>query len=184
MARFDEVELIREPSGSTIPKLALVRSDLEPRETDSGAHPVAHPMAPRRHRAAVPRRVLALATDLALFTALGLALSPLLPQRAGLLESIADGWMAFLSLVAFLLLLSWYYFAGSWLIWGRTIGGTIFETRVVEESGTPLRLGSASRRWAWTLVSVATGGIGFLLGALPGGRTLADRMSRSVVIES
>lgn len=183
MARFDEVELIREPSGSTIPKLSLIRSDLEPQGTD-GADPASRATEPHRHRAAVPRRLLALATDLALFSALGLALSPLLPQRAGLLESIADGWMAFLSLSSFLLLLSWYYFAGCWLIWGRTIGGTIFETRVIEETGAPLRLGSASRRWAWTLVSVASGGAGFLLGVLPGGRTLADRMSRSVVIES
>jgi len=69
------------------------------------------------------RRVAALLVDLSLFAALGMALSPLLPSSMSVI-SIA-------SLAGFLIILAFYYFAGTRALWGRTIGGAIFDVRAV-----------------------------------------------------
>src|ERR1700692_2053893 len=69
------------------------------------------------------RRLAALLIDLSLFAALGLALSPLLPASMSAI-SIA-------SLAGFLIIIAFYYFAGTRALWGRPIGGAIFDVRVV-----------------------------------------------------
>jgi uncharacterized RDD family membrane protein YckC len=112
---------------------------------------------------AAPRgkRLLALLADLSLFVALALALSPLLPQPAT--------WMHYASLGGFVVVMSYYYFAGSWLLWGKTIGGTIFDVRVVANEGA-MSLRAATARWAALYLSLATAGIGLLF-------LLPDRLS-------
>jgi hypothetical protein len=67
------------------------------------------------------RRLAALLIDLSLFAALGLALSPLLPASMSAI-SIA-------SLAGFLIIIAFYYFAGTRALWGKTIGGAIFDVR-------------------------------------------------------
>jgi uncharacterized RDD family membrane protein YckC len=64
------------------------------------------------------RRAAALLTDLSLFAALGMALLPLSMSAI----SIA-------SLTGFLIIIAFYYFAGMRALWGRTIGGVIFDVR-------------------------------------------------------
>ena len=54
------------------------------------------------------KRLLALLTDLSLFAALALALSPLLPQPAT--------WPYLAALAGFVIVLSYYYFVGAWLL--------------------------------------------------------------------
>src|ERR1043166_9380811 len=112
------------------------------------------------------KRLCALLTDLSLFVALALALSPLLPP--------ARDWFSVASLAGFVMIVSYYYFVGTWLLWGKTIGGAIFDVRVAAE---PMTLGRASMRWVAMLLSFATAGIGFLLALLPSRRSLADRLS-------
>lgn len=114
------------------------------------------------------RRLLALFTDLSLFAALALALSPLLPS--------SFPWMQTAALAGFVVVLSYYYFVGSWLLWGKTIGGAIFDLRVVASEGAMTR-SDASLRWAGVYLSRALGGLGFALAALPSRRSLPDRMS-------
>jgi hypothetical protein len=67
------------------------------------------------------------------------------------------------------------------LLWGKTIGGAIFDVRVVAE---PMTLARASLRWAAMGLSFATAGIGFLLALLPSRRSLADRMSSTNCVAS
>jgi hypothetical protein len=136
MARFDEVEL--EPA-------VLVGTEAPP--------PSALEHAPRF------RRLLALITDLSLFVALSLALSPLLPP--------AFSWTTAGALGGFVLLVSYYYFAGMWLLWGKTIGDASMAMR------------RASLRWLGVCLSLLTGGVGFALAALPSRLSLADRLSRT-----
>jgi hypothetical protein len=138
MARFDEMEL---ETGPEVVEVADVVSD----------EPAA---APRF------RRLLALLTDLSLFVALVLALSPLLPASH-------DKW-AIASLAGFVIVISYYYYVGSWLLWGKTIGGAIFDVRVVPVATPAMALRSATRRWAVVYLGIATAGIGFLF---------ADRIS-------
>ncbi len=114
-------------------------------------------------------RLLALFTDLSLFVALSLALSPLLP--------LAQSWPTIVALAGFVVMTSYYYFVGSWLLWGRTIGGTIFDVRIVPEREGAMSLRSASLRWTGLCLSLLTGGIGFALAALPSRRSLPDRLS-------
>ena len=104
--RFDEIEL--EP----------VIFDV-----DSAPPPSAVPT-----RASIFRRFAALLIDLSLFAALGLALSPLLPASMSTI-SIA-------SLAGFLIILAFYYFAGTRALWGKTIGGAIFDVRAARRSHT------------------------------------------------
>lgn len=148
--RFDEVELEAVPLGG-------IEEDVPVEVVPTGD-------------AARWRRMLALLTDLSLFVALVLALSPLLPQPLT--------WMTSAALAGFVVVLSYYYFVGAWLLWGKTIGGAIFEVRVVADEGA-MGLRDASLRWAATYLSLALGGIGFMLAALPSRRSLPDRMSHT-----
>lgn len=160
--RFDEVELQKDPL-----------SDVEgPKEFIA---------APRRESGRL-RRFLATAIDLSIFAALGLALSPLLPLQPTLSATITHAAVPLAGLTLFLLLMSFYYFAGCWTLWGKTVGGTIFETRVVSEDFDKVSLGAASVRWLGTIISLLTAGIGFFIAALPGARSLPDRMSRTQVV--
>lgn len=143
--RFDEVEL----EAVLVPDVPV----LAPPTTDE---------APRW------RRLLALFTDLSLFAALSLALSPLLPS--------SFPWMQTAALAGFVVVLSYYYFVGSWLLWGKSIGGAIFDVRVVAGEGA-MTLRDASLRWAAVYLSLLTCGLGFALAALPSRRSLPDRMS-------
>lgn len=93
------------------------------------------------------RRLAALLIDLSLFAALGIALSPLLPPSMSAL--------AIAGLAGFVLLLSYYYFVGTWMLWGKTIGGAIFEVRA---SG-PMSIRAASLRWLGVLGSVAAAAV-------------------------
>jgi uncharacterized RDD family membrane protein YckC len=90
------------------------------------------PATPRR---SLVRHGLAILIDLSLFVALALALSPFLPQPASGIALTALG--------GFLLMLSFYYFVGAWMLWGKTVGGAIFDVRV--EART---LRQATLRWA------------------------------------
>lgn len=71
------------------------------------------------------KRAAALLTDLSLFAALGLALSPLLPAS---MSPISIG-----SLAGFIIIVAFYYFAGTRALWGRTIGGAIFDVRTASK---------------------------------------------------
>ena len=116
------------------------------------------------------KRLAALIIDLSLFAALALALSPLLPAT--------NRPLAIFALAGFVVVVSYYYYAGSWLLWGKTIGGAIFDVRVVPAQWPAMSLKSATLRWLGLILSLATG-IGFLLAALPSRRSLADRISRT-----
>jgi hypothetical protein len=74
------------------------------------------------------RRLAALLTDLSLFAALGFALSPLLPASMSPI-SIA-------SLAGFIVIIAVYYFAGTRALWGKTIGGAIFDVRARRRPAT------------------------------------------------
>jgi uncharacterized RDD family membrane protein YckC len=92
--------------------------ELQPGTFDTDTDP---PPRPASTLATFLRRVAALLTDLSLFAALGVALSPLLPSSMSAI-SIA-------SLTGFLVIIAFYYFAGMRALWGRTIGGAIFDVR-------------------------------------------------------
>jgi len=159
--RFDEVELRKDPLNETELPKEFVTKSLEL----SGRF----------------RRFMTTATDLSIFVALTLALSPLLPFRVTLVDTLTQAWMPWAGMVLFLLLFSYFYFAGSWLLWGRTVGSTIFETRIVSEEFGHVSIKAASLRWLGSFLSILTAGIGFLLAALPGGRSLPDRLSKTRV---
>lgn len=146
MQRFDEIELQSVPLGG--------EAVADPASDD----------APRL------RRLLALLTDLSMFTALTLALVPLLPSDPG-------RWDASLALAGFVLLSSYYYFVGSWLLWGKTVGGAIFDVRIVAGVSDAMSVKAASLRWAGMCASLLTAGIGFLSAALPSRQSLPDRIS-------
>ncbi|HWW60803.1 MAG TPA: RDD family protein [Thermoanaerobaculia bacterium] len=115
------------------------------------------------------KRLFALLTDLSLFVALTLALSPLLPA--------ARNSIALSALSGFVIVLSYYYFVGTWMLWGKTIGGAIFDVKVVADGAMSLR--DATLRWLGLILSLLTAGLGFLLAALPSRKSLADRMSHT-----
>lgn len=116
------------------------------------------------------KRLAALIIDLSLFAALALALSPLLP---------AGNVLAISALAGFVVVVSYYYYAVSWMLWGKTVGGAIFDVRVIPVNVPAMSLKSATLRWIGLYLSLATAGIGFLLAALPSRRSLADRISRT-----
>jgi uncharacterized RDD family membrane protein YckC len=120
------------------------------------------------------KRLLALLVDLSLFAALALALSPLLPAAV-------SAW-SIGALAGFVVIVSYYYFVGTWMLWGKTIGGTIFDVRVVPHASNAMSLRSASLRWAGVYLSLVTAGIGFMLAALPSRRSLPDRLSHTTCI--
>ena len=95
------------------------------------------------------RRLLALLTDLSLFAALSLAMLPLLPP--------APTWMPIAALAGFVVVMSFYYFVGSWMLWGKTIGGAIFDVKVV------MTLRAAVVRWTALVLSVALAATPLLL---------------------
>lgn len=154
--RFDEVELETVPmvAGQPEPETAAVTED-DP--------------APRG------KRILSLLADLSLFAALTLALSPLLPQPYS--------WIHLTALAGFVAVMSYYYFVGSWMLWGKTIGGTIFDVRVVAVDGA-MSLRAATVRWAALYLSLLTAGMGFLLAALPSRLSLSDRLSATRCVRS
>ncbi len=155
--RFDEVELA--------PVVFDVAEEEPPvAQTMSVSH------APRF------KRLLALLTDLSLFVALGLALSPLLPP--------ATNRIAIAALIGFVVMISFYYFVGSWLLWGKTIGGTIFDVRVIAIGATAMPFKRATQRWAGFYLSLASAGIGFALAALPSRMSLPDRLSATCCVKS
>ena len=117
------------------------------------------------------KRLAALIIDLSLSAALALALSPLLPASR-------TPW-SIGALAGFVVVVSYYYYAGTWMLWGKTIGGTIFDVRVVPTHTRAMSLKSTTMRWLGLYLSLATAGIGFLLAALPSRRSLADRISRT-----
>ena len=152
MRRFDEVELepvVFEPAA----------------DSDVTLFP-----APRH------RRLFALLTDLSLFAALSLALSPFLPPSPNNMTIAALG--------GFVLVISFYYFVGAWLLWGKTVGGAIFDVRIVPLSGGAMSLKNASVRWAGVCLSLLTGGIGFALAALPSALSLPDLLSKTRCVTS
>jgi uncharacterized RDD family membrane protein YckC len=153
MQRFDEIEL------NPVPLIE------EP--ATLSVHPVA------RHADEAPRfrRLLALVTDVSLFIALALALLPLLPLTRNLASIVALG--------GFVVMMSYYYFAGTWLLWGKTVGGAIFDVKVVAAPREAMSVKAASLRWAGLHISLLTGGLGFLLAWLPSRRSLADRLSQT-----
>jgi uncharacterized RDD family membrane protein YckC len=81
--------------------------------------------------ASIFKRLAALLTDLSLFAALGLALSPLLPASMSAI-SVA-------SLAGFLVIIAFYYFAGTRALWGKTIGGAIFDVRAAPRNRAAAR---------------------------------------------
>lgn len=167
--RFDELDLLIVP-----PTEAAVPS---PKETTAAA-----PLQARSQDEPAPRlrRMLSLLVDLSLFLALGLAMSPLLPLATEPSEWDGRDLLVIAGISGFLLLLSYYYFTVCWLFWGKTIGGAIFDVRVVSSTPRAIDARRASARWAATLLSLLTGGIGFLPALLPGGRSVADRVSGTV----
>ena len=158
MPRFDEIEL------DPVPELAPIEATAAPAEDDTGTEAGAE-------RAPLFRRLLALLTDLSLFVALTLALSPLLPMTRSTASLAA--------LAGFVLMTSYYYFAGTWLLWGKTVGGAIFDVRVVAERQTAMSVRSATFRWIGFIASVLTAGIGFAIAVFPGRLSLADRVSHT-----
>ncbi len=120
------------------------------------------------------QRLLTVLTDLSLFVALALALTPLLPASMS--------WPSVAALGAFILLVSYYYFVGTWLLWGKTIGGAIFDVRVVAAGGEAMAFKNASQRWFGVCLSLLTGGIGFALAGFPSRLSLADRLSGTCCI--
>ncbi|HEX9985252.1 MAG TPA: RDD family protein [Thermoanaerobaculia bacterium] len=147
--RFDEMEL----EAVAVPDVVTVPDEPEGPTND----------APRF------KRLLALLTDLSLFAALSLALSPLLPS--------SFHWTTIAALAGFVGVLSYYYFVGTWMLWGKTIGGSIFDVKVVPAASEAMSLRDASLRYAGVALSLVTGGLGFALAALPGGQSLPDRVS-------
>jgi uncharacterized RDD family membrane protein YckC len=146
VARFDELEL-------------------EPVTPEDAAAPAAIDLT----HASRPRRLLALLTDLSLFVALTLALSPLLPP--------SRNWPAQVSLAGFVIVVSYYYFVGTWLLWGKTIGGTIFDVKVIAAGNDSMAFKRTTLRWLGVFLSLITGGIGFAMALLPSRLSLPDRIS-------
>jgi uncharacterized RDD family membrane protein YckC len=104
-------------------------------------------------RARWHKRLLALLTDLSLFAALTLALLPLLPPT--------PSWPAVASLAGFVAVISFYYFVGSWMLWGKTIGGAIFDVKVVADEGA-MSVPTASMRWIAFVASLLVAGLPLL----------------------
>lgn len=175
-SRFDEIEIVHIDSvqaapTATLPQPARALSSHEP------LREVASPLlAPRWRRAA------AFLIDSSLFAATALALTPLLPRRGDVLSLLETELLSLFALAGFLLLLSFYYFFGAWLIWGRTIGGAMLDVRVVSADGSPLDARSVSKRWAATVLSVVTGFVGFAPALLPSRRSVPDRVSDTLCV--
>lgn len=167
MRRFDEVELVPDAYGS-----------LSAPQPAAAAIPVERSSSSWR-AASRFMRLMTFFTDVSLFVALALVLSTLLATRGEWSDTVAREWPALISLGGFLLLISYFYFVGCWLLWGKTVGGAIFDVRVVSADGDGVDVSHASLRWLYTIVSMIVGGLGFLIALLPGALSLPDRMSRT-----
>lgn len=184
--KFDEVELLREPEPPSTESVAAMLVSVASTSVEEKSPAVAEPdllVVPRLEPASRFHRALALLTDLSLFLALALALSPLVPFRGSWRTTLAEEWPLMIALSGFLLILSYYYFVTSWLIWGKTVGGAIFDVRVISENDTAMIARSLTRRWLGMLLSISLCGTGFLLALLPGRRSLADRLSHTRAIQ-
>ena len=164
--RFDELEWTLDPPVPT----ALVARQPNMAGTPSDAEIIP---APRY------RRILTCLIDLSLVAALGLALSPLIADHGGIGQTLKEEGPAVLSLAGFLLIVSYHYYVGSWLLWGKTIGGAIFDVKVVDAEGLPVSFPNATRRWGSALFSLLLAGVGFMLAGLPHRRSLPDILSES-----
>jgi uncharacterized RDD family membrane protein YckC len=109
------------------------------------------PEPPPATRSPFFRRAAALLIDVSLFAALTLALSPLLPASMS--------WGAIAGLAGFVVLVSYYYFVGAWIVWGKTIGGAIFDVRVAGA----MSLREASLRWLAICLSMLAAGVGLFV---------------------
>ena len=85
--------------------------------------------------------------------------------------------MALASIAGFVIVISYYYFVGTWLLWGKTIGGTIFDVKVIAAGNDAMALKRTTLRWLGVFLSLMTGGIGFALALLPSRLSLPDRIS-------
>ena len=160
--RFDEVELFPD----SFPAEMIVHSaPVAVPHSDSSSSP-----------APLGKRILSALADFALFLALALVLTPLLPPLNW------QNWSAWTSFGGFLLLVSFFYFVGSWLIWGKTVGGALFDVRIVGDDGEPATFEASLKRWVAMLASVLTGGIGFTPALLPSRKSMADRLSKTRAI--
>jgi uncharacterized RDD family membrane protein YckC len=166
--RFDEMEL---------------QSVGPAEEHAGGAVAVGTPPAPASD-ASLLRRLFTALTDLSLFAALTLALSPLIPGRTDFAATLDSDWPSLLSLFGFVAVVSYYYFVGSWMLWGKTVGGAIFDVKVVPADRTAMDIRRATKRWACIPLALLTAGAGFLMAALPSRRSLLDRMSHTIVISA
>lgn len=165
MRRFDEVDLVPDAYGS-----------LSAPQPVPAAIPVEHTSSPWKPASRF-MRLMTFFTDVSLFVALALVLSTLLATRGELGETVAREWPALLALSGFLLLVSYFYFVGCWLLWGKTVGGAIFDVRVVGADGGGVDVSHASTRWVYTIVSLGFAGLGFLIALSPGAKSLPDRIS-------
>jgi len=166
--RFDELELTLDPPVQEL--LSPIRQ--------ATRLPGANEMIPAPRY----RRICTFLIDLSLLAALGLALTPLVTDQGGVGQTMKEEWAPVLSLVGFLLIFSYHYYVGSWLLWGKTIGGAIFDVKVVDAEGLPISFPNATRRWATALVSFLLAGLGFMLAGLPHRRSLPDILSGSQCI--
>lgn len=114
--------------------------------------------------------------DLSLFVAAAIALSPIIPDGDGANP-------ARLAVVGFLTLVSLYYLSLGWMVWGKTIGAAIMDIRVVSQNLGDVDLRRAARRWAGTILSILTLGLGFVPALFGERKTLADLMSGTRVVK-
>ncbi len=159
MRRFDEIELDSVPLGGVV----------EPGVIDLGMDSSDSDEAPR------VRRLMALMTDVSLFTAISLALRPLLRDASSMASTIA--------LAGFIVVISYYYFTGCWLLWGKTVGGAIFDVGIVA-TNPPVSLRQASLRWLGLILALLTGGLALLPAMLPSRRSLPDYLSGTRCVRS
>ena len=122
------------------------------------------------------KRLAALIIDLSLFAALALALSPLLPLSR-------NPW-SIGALAGFVVVVSYYYYAGTWMLWGKTIGGAIFEVKIISIGTPAMPLQNAAQRWAGLYLSLLTAGAGFALAGLPSRLSLPDRLSATYCVRA
>lgn len=153
MARFDEIELHGHAA--------------EPHEPP--------PAASRPTQAPLMRRVIAFVIDFSLFIAAAIAMSPIIPEGE-------DANMARLAVVGFLAIVSLYYLSLGWMVWGKTIGAAIMDIRVVSQSLGDVDIRRAASRWAGTVLSILTLGLGFIPALFGERKSLADRISGTRVV--
>ncbi len=126
-------------------------------------------------QAPLMRRMIAFVIDLSLFIAAAVAMSPIIPEG----DSANS---ARLAVVGFLFIVSLYYLSLGWMVWGKTIGAAIMDIRVVSQNLGDVDLRRAARRWAGTVLSILTLGLGFVPAMFGEKKSLADRISGTRVV--